>query len=63
MGRTGRDSEIFNLPDNTTREEALSALVMLGFPRNASVKIVDKLISDSRGITVEELVKQSLKNL
>lgn len=59
---TGTDStgSVF---DNS-RDEAVKALGMLGFAKTASEKLVDKIInSNSEKISVEELVKQALKNL
>ena len=55
----------FSMPqNNTSREEALSALVMLGFPKNKAAKAVDKTLkSEGADISVEQLVKLSLKNL
>lgn len=55
--------EIFAVPDNRNREEALSALVMLGFAKNAVSKILDKLMKEEKNLTVEGLIKQALKNL
>ncbi len=50
--------------DNTIRQEALSALVMLGFNKNASEKAIAKVLkAHPDTATVEALVKQSLKNL
>lgn len=49
--------------DNTLKEEALSALMMLGFVRSTSVKVIDKLLAENEGLTVEELIKQALRNL
>jgi Holliday junction DNA helicase RuvA len=48
---------------NTNRDEALSALEVLGFVRKASEKIVDKVISQNPDATVEIIIKQALKNL
>ena len=48
---------------NTNRDEALSALEVLGFVRKASEKIVDKVISQNPDATVEMIIKQALKNL
>ena len=48
---------------NTNRDEALSALEVLGFVRKASEKIVDKVISQNPDATVEVIIKQALKNL
>lgn len=50
--------------NNNIRDEALSALVMLGFQKSKAAQVVDKVLS-SRGndISVEELVKTALNNL
>ena len=48
---------------NTNRDEALSALEVLGFVRKASEKIVDKVLSENPNVTVEVIIKQALKNL
>jgi Holliday junction DNA helicase RuvA len=48
---------------NTNRDEALSALEVLGFVRKASEKIVDKVINENPNATVEAIIKQALKNL
>ncbi|MBA4322605.1 MAG: Holliday junction branch migration protein RuvA, partial [Odoribacter sp.] len=55
--------EIFTFEDNTKREEALSALVMLGFARNAVSKVLEKIIREEKNLTVEDLIKRALKNL
>lgn len=49
---------------NKNREEALMALVMLGFVRNQAEKAVDKAMQTAQGdLSVEELIKQALKTL
>lgn len=49
--------------NNTLRNEALSALVTLGIARNVAEKSVDTVLKKSGNtITLEDLVKQSLKN-
>jgi len=55
--------EIFALADNTNREEALSALVMLGFARGAVLKALDRIVREEKNLTVEEMIKRALKNL
>lgn len=55
--------EILSQPHNTIREEALSALIMLGFGRNIAEKVLDKLLLQNAGLNPEELVKQALKQL
>ncbi|HEY5916951.1 MAG TPA: Holliday junction branch migration protein RuvA [Chryseolinea sp.] len=48
---------------NTVRKEALSALLMLGLPKAAAEKSVDSVLKKSGNtITLEDLVKQALKN-
>ena len=49
--------------NNTTKEEALSALEVLGFNKKLSEKVIDKIISQDATATVETLIKQALKNL
>ncbi len=50
--------------DNTMRDEALSALVALGFPRIQVQKILNKLLKEQPGVqSVEELIKLALKQL
>lgn len=55
--------EISHSFNNTNRDEALSALEVLGFVRKASEKVVDKVISQNPEATVEIIIKQALKNL
>lgn len=44
-------------------DEALSALVMLGFQKSASDKVLRKLLKDNPSATVEEMVRLALKQL
>ena len=63
LGKQAGSSEIFAFSDNTTREEALSALVMLGFAKNAVSKVLDKIVREEKNLTVEDIIKRALKNL
>lgn len=63
LGKHVITGEIFPFSDNTKREEALSALVMLGFAKSAVVKVLDKILQENKDLTVEELIKKALKNL
>ena len=49
--------------DNTLREEALSALEVLGFTRKQVDKLVQRIIQESPSISLEDIIKQALKNL
>lgn len=44
-------------------EEALSALLMLGFSKNQVEKTLANIIQNKEDLTVEELIKQALKKL
>ena len=57
------DIEITIKSGNRNREEALSALEVLGFPMKAVHKLIDKLLEKDPHMEVEELVKQALKQL
>jgi len=49
--------------NNTNKEEALSALEVLGFAKKQSERIVDKIVSQQPDATVETIIKEALKNL
>lgn len=59
----GSDINLLLKSHNTDREEALSALIALGFDKNKSVKIIDNILKTEQEITVEELVKLALKSI
>ena len=48
---------------NKTRDEALKALLTLGFVKNLSEKAVDKALSAKPELSVDQVVKEALKNL
>ena len=50
--------------NHSVKDEALSALVMLGFARNAAEKVLEQEMSKNTGtLTVEQLIKFALKSL
>lgn len=55
--------EISGSSYNTNKEEALSALEVLGYIRKNAEKVIEKIIVNSPAATVEELIKQALKVL
>ncbi len=60
----GEVSPSFTGPDNTMREEALSALVALGFSRTQVQKALSKAVKSEPQINnVEALIKSALKQL
>ncbi len=56
-------SQIFKQVDNTIKEEALSALEILGFSRKQGEKVIHKILADDSSLPVEDLIKQALKLL
>lgn len=48
---------------NTNKDEALSALEVLGFAKKQSEKIVDKIVSVQPDSSVEAIIKEALKKL
>ncbi len=63
LGKSSFDTKIFASTDNTIRDEALSALVMLGFTKNNAQKAVDKILTGNADEKVESVIKQALKIL
>jgi len=48
---------------NTNKDEALSALEVLGFNKKLAEKAVEKVVKDNPGASVETIIKSALKNL
>jgi len=48
---------------NTIKEEALSALEVLGFSRKQVEKLVQKIVQEAPDTAVEDIIKRALKNL
>ena len=61
--KTEYTEEIVGVVDNTVKNEALSALVILGFSKNAASKALDKLLKQSPDASVEVLIREALKLL
>ena len=57
------DGEKTPIGYNTLKEEALSALMVLGFNRTSIEKILDKLMSQMESPNVEQLIKEALRLL
>lgn len=49
--------------DNPVKDEAVSALTMLGFASSASQKVVEQILKKEPSIQLEVLIKQALKML
>lgn len=55
--------EVSGTLNNTSKEEALSALETLGFNKKLAEKAVEKIVKETPEATVETIIKQALKNL
>ena len=55
--------DVSALTNNKIKDEALSALEVLGISKKMSEKLADKIMKQDPEIAVEDLVKQILKNL
>jgi len=64
LKKEGPDS-LISMPHHVTaKDEALSALVMLGFTKNVAEKALDAAVkSEGENLTVERLIKIALKSL
>lgn len=64
MKESGDTGLTFSPQDNTVRDEALSALVTLGYNRIQVQKVLNKILKQQSGITsVEVLVRTALKQM
>ncbi|MCQ2310661.1 MAG: Holliday junction branch migration protein RuvA [Paludibacteraceae bacterium] len=54
---------MFPVENNPVKDEAVSALVMLGFAAAASNKVVDKILKQTPTVAVEQIIREALKML
>ena len=60
----GSDNNVlFSSTTNAATEEAVTALVMLGFTKANVTKAVTAVLKENQGASLEEIIKQSLKRL
>jgi Holliday junction DNA helicase RuvA len=63
IGKDKGSGEIFAIKDNRLKEEALSALVILGFNKGEAEKVINKILLAEKNLPLEDLIKKSLKHL
>ncbi|MDF1517046.1 MAG: Holliday junction branch migration protein RuvA [Lutibacter sp.] len=63
ISKTYAIDEVYVSQSNTIKNEALSALEVLGFNKKQVEKVVDKILSEDKNLSVEVLIKNALKNL
>ncbi len=55
--------DLSTIQNNTHKDEALSALEVLGFARKQAERVVEKVVANQPDATVEVIIKEALKNL
>lgn len=63
ISKTYAIDEVYISQSNTIKNEALSALEVLGFNKKQVEKVVDKILLEDKTVSVEVLIKNALKNL
>jgi Holliday junction DNA helicase RuvA len=63
IGREKTAGEIFPIKDNRMKDEALSALIILGFNKGEAEKVINKILLAEKNLVLEDLIKKSLKQL
>jgi len=63
VGKVNLPEQILFPENNTIRNEALSALVMLGFTRKDAESALVKVLQENSGASVETVIKLTLKRL
>jgi Holliday junction DNA helicase RuvA len=65
LRKEGPDTLSVTPLSKTAKDEALSALVMLGFVRSAAEKVLEQEINKNKDnvLTIEQLIKSALKSL
>ena len=57
------EEKLSDIPNNKIKNEALSALEVLGISKRISEKIADRILKQNPHFSIEELVKEILKNI
>jgi Holliday junction DNA helicase RuvA len=63
VGKLAGSEQIIATANNTLRDEALSALIMLGFAKKPAEKELDKILAANPNLSVENVIKLALKSL
>lgn len=63
IAKFSEGEQIITPLNNTIKDEALSALVMLGFPKAKVEKVISNILQQKSDFSVEELIKEALKRI
>lgn len=55
--------EVSQVSDNSNKDEALTALEVLGFNKKQAERVLGKILKEDNSLSVEDLIKRALKNL
>jgi Holliday junction DNA helicase RuvA len=61
IGQVAAGDDKFLVSNNSSKEEALSALVNLGFTKASVEKVLDKIVAAKPSASIEEIIKEALK--
>ena len=61
IGQAATGDDYFLASGNSQKEEALSALINLGFTKASVEKVLDKIVAAKPTASVEEIIKEALK--
>ncbi len=61
IGQVATGDNKFLVSNNTSKEEALSALVNLGFTKASVENVLDKIVASNPSASVEDIIKEALK--
>jgi len=63
IGKVDQSTEVLPLKNNTNKNEALSALVTLGYTKKRAENAVLKILKNNPEASIEDIIKTALKNL
>lgn len=63
IGKIEQSSEVLPTQNNTNKNEALSALVTLGYTKKQAENSVYKILKNNPKASIEDIIKTALKNL
>ena len=63
VGKENASLETISFTASAVKDEAIAALIALGFSKSVVMKVVDHILMKNQQVTVEELIKLALKQM
>lgn len=63
VGKENASLEAISFTASAVKDEAIAALIALGFSKSVVMKVVDHILMKNQQVTVEELIKLALKQM